>query len=217
MIKFTIYQGALIAAGMGLSLVYLLRFCMASDSALKSGVKTGAIALPAVGLTLAGAPIIPLTALWACALGDFLLSRPGARALQFGIVAFALGHVLYILGFAVHFAPQFDGGLIGIGGPAILLMLGLSTEVWLRPHTGTLKWPVRVYVMLILMMGCVAAQQPIPQTTIFWGALAFILSDLVLSVQIFVQIRGAMARLAPFVIWFFYYAAQVLIFYGFIA
>jgi uncharacterized membrane protein YhhN len=135
--------------------------------------------------------------------------------LQGGIAAFAVGHILYVAAFVVHFAPEVAVHTLWI--PALLVLLALSTERWLQPYTGELAWPVRIYVVLIVIMGCVAAQQPIPQTTVFWGALAFILSDLILSVHIFRQMRPVFARLAAYAIWFFYYIAQVLIFYGFIA
>lgn len=208
-LNFTIF------AGFALSALYLLWFCYRPASGAKTAVKTLAVALPAMGLSVSGAPLLPLLGLWACALGDFLLSRDGEAMLQGGIGAFALGHILYVVAFFVHFAPELAWGTLWV--PELLILLGLSTEVWLQPYTGALRWPVRIYVLLILTMGCVAAQQPIPQTWVFWGALAFILSDLVLSVQIFVKNDGPFGRVAPFVIWFFYYVAQVLIFYGFIA
>ncbi|MCG7574182.1 lysoplasmalogenase [Phaeobacter sp. CNT1-3] len=204
-----------VVVGMGLSLLYLLWFCWRPASVAKTLVKTGAVALPAVGLSLVGAPTLPLLALWFCALGDLLLSRDGQGMLQGGIAAFAVGHILYVAAFVVHFAPEVAVHTLWI--PALLVLLALSTERWLQPYTGELAWPVRIYVVLIVIMGCVAAQQPIPQTTVFWGALAFILSDLILSVHIFRQMRPVFARLAAYAIWFFYYIAQVLIFYGFIA
>lgn len=203
--------------GGALSLLYLVEFCWKAASPLKTFAKTGAVVCPALGLTLVGAPLLPLLGLWACAAGDFLLARDGERGLMAGIGAFALGHVLYVAGFIQLFAPDFFATPVSIIVPIALVLLGLSTEKWLQPHTGELKGPVRGYVGLILIMGCVAAQEPIPQTTIFWGALAFILSDLLLSVQIFVKNDGIGGRLGSHLVWLFYYLAQVLILYGFIA
>lgn len=203
--------------GGALSLLYLVEFCWKPASPLKTFVKTGAVAIPALGLTISGAPLVPLAGLWACALGDYLLARDGERTLMAGIGAFALGHILYVAGFFQIFEPEVFTTPASIAVPLVLILLGLSTEKWLQPHTAELRGPVRIYVGLILIMGCVAAQQPIPQTTVFWGALAFILSDLLLSVQIFIKNDGIWGRLGSHLVWLFYYLAQVLIFYGFIA
>lgn len=202
--------------GATLSTCYLLLFCWRDASWLKTVVKTGAVGLPALGLATTHIGLLPLLGLFACVLGDFLLSRPGERALQLGIVAFALGHVLYVAAFWVHFAPDLFADQLAVVLPLLLLLLGLSTERWLAPHTGDLRLPVRLYVVLILVMGCMAAQLPIPRFTILLGALAFILSDLMLSIQLFVTSEGGYGRIAPFAVWFFYYAAQVLIIAGFI-
>ena len=202
--------------GATLSLCYLTLFCWRGDSWLKTGVKTGAVALPAIGLISLQMPLLPLAGLWACVLGDFLLSRPGDRALRAGIAAFALGHVLYVVAFWLQFSPSLFADQLALVLPLLLVLLGLTTERWLMPRTGDLRPAVRIYVLLILLMGCLAAQQPIPRDTILLGALAFILSDLLLSLQLFVTNRGLFGRLAPFAVWFFYYAAQVLIIAGFI-
>jgi uncharacterized membrane protein YhhN len=209
----------MITLGAVLAALYLLKYCWQGPSAIKTWVKTLSIALPALGLTWSGAPLLPLMGLWACALGDALLSRDGDKMLQGGIASFAVGHIFYVVAFIVHFSPSIaqDPVALTVLIPLMLILLGLSTEWWLQPFTGDLRGPVRCYVGLILPMGCVAAQQPIPQTTVFWGAMAFILSDLVLSVQIFRRLAGVFERLASYAIWFFYYIAQVLIFYGFIA
>ncbi|MYM54741.1 lysoplasmalogenase [Thalassovita mangrovi] len=202
--------------GAGLSALYLAWFCHRGPSLLKTLVKTGAVAVPAVGIGLAGAPGWALAGLWACAAGDFLLSRPGENWLKAGIGAFAVGHILYVVAFAVQFGPHFGGDALAWAVPLALIGLGLSTEFWLAPRTGGLKIPVRFYVVLIMTMGAMAAQLPIPRATILAGALSFILSDLILSVELFVISGGIFGRIAPFLIWFFYYAAQVLLFMGFL-
>lgn len=197
-----------ISAGAALALLYLVRFCWASESWAKTVVKTGALGLPAVGLALMGWPPLFLAGLAACVLGDFLLSRPGQRALMAGIGAFALGHILYV----VAMVAGFDLSPVWALSVA-LIALGLSTERWLAPHTGDMRGPVRGYVVLILSMGIVAAMTGVP--LIIWGALAFIASDLILSVELFRAPRGTLARAAPFAIWGLYVLAQALLILGF--
>ncbi|CUH65642.1 YhhN-like protein [Thalassovita gelatinovora] len=209
-----IAPGFLLIGGV-LSFAYLIGFCWRGPGAIKTLVKTGAVAVPALGVSLAGAPGWALAGLWACVAGDFLLSRPGEAWLKSGIAAFALGHIFYALALGGGFDPQFGADWIGWAIPLALLLLGLSTEIWLIPHCGSLKGPVRFYVLLILGMGGIAAQLPIPRFPILAGALSFILSDLILSVMLFVLSGGWFGRLAPFLIWFFYYVAQVLLFMGF--
>ncbi|WP_323785157.1 lysoplasmalogenase family protein [Thalassovita sp.] len=201
--------------GAALSLTYLIGFCWRGPGLIKTLVKTGAVAAPAFGISLAGASGWALAGLWACVAGDFLLSRPGEAWLKSGIAAFALGHIFYVLALLTGFGPGFGADWIGGAVPLALLLLGLSTELWLIPHCGPLKGPVRFYVLLILVMGGIAAQLPIPRIPVLAGALTFILSDLILSVELFVLSGGWFGRLAPFFIWFFYYAAQVLLFMGF--
>ncbi|MCM2560729.1 lysoplasmalogenase [Lutimaribacter sp. EGI FJ00015] len=194
----------LILAGGILAAVFLLRFCWDGDSWPKTLVKTGSLGLPALALAVMGWPTIFVAGLAACVLGDFLLSRPGQGPLLAGIGAFALGHLLYI------------GAMVGQGPleptlaiPLALLILLVSTEWWLVPYTGALRWPVRGYVGVIVAMGIVAALTG--QVLLIAGALAFVASDLVLSLRLFGLLGGAPSRVAPFAIWGMYVAAQALL------
>ena len=200
-------MGLILAGGL-LSALYLLRFCWAGPSWAKTAVKTGSLGFPALALWLMGWPGLFVAGLFACVAGDFLLSRPGQRALMAGIGAFALGHVLYIA------AMIGQGGLApAYGLPAALILLALSTEWWLAPHTGELRWPVRVYVVLIVAMGIAAALTG--RALFIAGALAFVASDLILSLELFDRLHGAAARVAPFAIWGLYIVAQALLAVGF--
>lgn len=200
-----------IAAGAGLALIYGAVFCWRDVSWLRTGVKTGAVALPAVGLMQAGLPGVALAGLWACALGDYLLSRPGEGALKAGIGAFALGHILYVVAFLTVFTPGVPDGLFWIV-VGVLVALGASTELWLSPHTGELRPVVRVYVGLILSMGLAAAVPGVARAYLLAGAGCFIASDLILSTQIFIRPGG---RGPAYAIWALYWGAQALIMAGF--
>lgn len=200
-----------IAAGAVLALIYGAVFCWQESSWLRTAVKTGAVALPAVGLMQAGLPWLALAGLWACALGDYLLSRPGEGPLKAGIGAFALGHILYVVAFVTVFPPGAPDGLFWLV-VAVLVVLGASTEVWLAPHTGELRPVVRVYVGLILSMGIAAALPGVARLYLLAGAGCFIVSDLILSTQIFIRPAG---RGPAYAIWALYWAAQALIMAGF--
>ena len=159
-----------------------------------------------------GLPGLALAGLWACALGDFLLSRPGESILKAGIGAFALGHVLYVLAF-VTVLPVGAPDLLFWGVAAALIGLGLSTERWLAPHTGgaAAGW-CGATVVLILAMGVAAALPWEGRGWVLAGALCFVASDLILSTQLFL---GRSSRLGAHAIWALYWGAQALIMTGF--
>ncbi|SDN43813.1 Uncharacterized membrane protein YhhN [Lutimaribacter pacificus] len=198
----------LVVAGAALSALYLVRYCRAGESWAKTAVKTGSLGFPMLALWPMGWPGLFVVGLAACVAGDFLLSRPGDGALKAGIGAFALGHLLYIAAMAGQ-GPLVPGYVL----PAALLALALSTEYWLAPHTGGLRWPVRIYVAIIVAMGIVAALTG--RGWLIAGSLVFIASDLILSLQLFGRLGGVPARVAPFAIWGLYIAAQVLLAVGF--
>ncbi len=201
----------LIAVGGLLGLVYGALFCWRDASWLRSAIKTGAVALPALALSGMGLPVLALAGLWACVLGDYLLSRPSEPMLKGGIAAFALGHVLYVAAFLTVFPVGAPDGVFWLVA-VVLAGLGLSTERWLAPHTGALRWVVRGYVVLILSMGVSAALPGVPREWVLAGALCFIASDLILSTLIFL---GHAGRGRAYAVWALYYVAQGLIMAGF--
>src|SRR5690606_29686032 len=148
---------AMTALGGALAVVYGARFAGAPPSAAKSAVKTGAVAARAPGLVAVGLAL--------GALGDLFLSRPGTRAFLAGMAAFAAGHLAYAAEFLVP----------GAGPPllpaAALLVLALSTEAWLAPRTGALRWPVRGYVAVITLMALAALTLPAGRGLALAGAL----------------------------------------------
>jgi len=108
-----------------------------------------------------GAPDFLVVGLFLSALGDYALSREGRAAFLYGLSAFALAHLVYILLFlsqshAVLWQAFISTPLIAVA----LLIFALSSELWLTPHTGSLRWPVRIYVVLITMMGLAALTLP---------------------------------------------------------
>ena len=87
------------------------------------------------------------------ALGDSALSRRGQAAFLAGMAAFALGHLAYA---AAFWGRAMSMQALAYWPFAVLLALLISTEFWLAPRTGDLRWPVRAYVVVIGIMAALA-------------------------------------------------------------
>jgi uncharacterized membrane protein YhhN len=188
------------------SLAYLFLFAARADKPLAGAVvKTLPVALLALAGWLGGAPALIWGGLAFGALGDFLLAREGEPAFLAGMGAFAAGHLAY----ALAFGPGLPAPLAA----APFVALALSTEVWLAPHTGALKWPVRGYALIICVMAAMATLRPTP--LLVSGAALFVASDLMLAVQMF-RARGTLARVLPWLVWPCYWLGQALILAAFL-
>ncbi len=152
------------------------------------------------------------------AMGDFALSRNGRSAFLYGLAAFALAHLLYIILFlgtaglspiaAFEKAP-----LLAIATVA----LALSSELWLTPYTGTLRWPVRIYIALIVVMVLGALTLQTQFRPVLYGAALFVGSDLLLAIDRFRLTENSSWK--PWIkaaIWALYVVGQGLILFGFI-
>lgn len=168
-------------------------------------LKTAAILLLALICWYRGGPDLILLGLILGAAGDFALSRPGDKAFLAGMLAFAGGHLAYV---AQMWTPA-GAEQVWPAGLA-MLALAISTEFWLIPHTGALRWPVRVYVVIIAAMGVAAMTLPQDRYIVMIGAALFVLSDLLLAINRFVK----PSRLASMAVWPAYWLAQVLILAG---
>ncbi len=202
---------ALFAYGVIAAVLYLPRATSRIRMA-RSIRKTLPIVLFAFAAAAEGAPVLLIAALALSAIGDFALSRYGQKAFLIGMISFAAAHLSYIavmvgLGISLSFSQW----------PLILVILGfgLSTEWWLRPHTGALKWPVRAYVGVILVMAVVALGLPDTRMVALWGAMLFVVSDLILSIEVFRLVPGDRRRkLATKVVWITYVSAQIGLYWG---
>lgn len=174
--------------------------------------KTVPVALFALAAASEGAPLLLVAALGLSAAGDFALSRPSDRAFMVGMLAFAAAHLAYIVVMVTLGITLTSGQWPVI---ALILMFGLSSEWWLRPHTGDLKWPVRGYVVIILVMAIVALGLPEARAVALWGAMLFVVSDLILSVETFVMDEvDPRRKLASKLVWISYICAQIGLFWG---
>ncbi len=202
---------ALFALGVVAAMMYLPR-THGRIRWVRSIRKTIPVTLFALAAYSEGAPVLLTVALGLSAVGDFALSRPGTKAFLTGMVAFAAAHLAYIA-----LMVALGANLQSSQWPIIALMvaLGLSTEWWLRPHTGALKGPVRAYVGIILAMGLTALGLPDVRWVALCGALLFVASDLILSIETFVPPDDHTSRkLAGQAVWITYICAQIGLFWG---
>lgn len=212
-----------IALGAGFALVYLAMIATgrpAEGDWLRSAAKTAAtIPLVTAGLAT-GAPGLIVIGLGLGAAGDWLLSRPGKAMFLAGMAAFALGHIAYALHFFAVLPPEPPVEPVWqLFAILVFAILWRSTEGWLIPHTKDLRWPVRGYAAVILVMGCIAFLLPAhPQTHgaafIRLGVGLFILSDVLLALHVFLVRKPALRQALSLTLWPAYWGGQALILAG---
>lgn len=180
----------------------------------RSIIKTIPLLAFSLAAYLGGGSAYLVVGLFLSALGDFGLSRDGDGPFLYGLSAFALAHLLYILHFlGLSDAPIYDAFTTAPIPALVLVGLMVSTELWLATHTGHLQWPVRIYVIIIGVMGLTALALPFGLTVV--GAGLFIVSDVILAISLFRMSDTYHHRLkAGYAIWGFYIAGQVLILLG---
>lgn len=206
----------LAGAGAVSAVLYLLAFCWAGPSAVKSVVKTVSVGALAAVAWLAGAPWLLALALTLGALGDFFLSRDGDRAFLAGLVAFALAHLAYVPLFLT--TPGFDIRAYA-GWRGALVVLFTLYAVWLARKlwrgAGDLRGAVMVYIAIILAMVAASLGLPLP---IVWAAAGlFALSDTILSAQFFLMREDHPLRTwTSYAIWATYWPAQALFLFAYL-
>lgn len=125
-----------------------------------------------------------------CLVGDVCLALPQKKAFMAGLVAFLLGHVLYIFSFStlVSVAYWFSPGLFIIVAISALIFL------WVRPHLKAMLIPVLLYIIVITFMA-IGAWAVFEKSTfqisgrafILAGALCFYISDLFVARHRFIK------------------------------
>ncbi|WP_435259629.1 lysoplasmalogenase family protein [Thioclava sp. FR2] len=193
------------------------------DDWLRSMVKT--VTLAPIALFWLATSLMAGDAVWIMAaglllgvLGDYFLSRPGTGAFLAGMGAFGLGHLVYAVALFTRSADLGFAPFTGEHCWALLSLaaLVLSTEFWLAPRTGALRWPVRAYVALIALMAIAAILLPPNAGTsdLQLGALLFLASDLLLALRLFVVTTDRLKALLGAALWPAYVLGQLLIFWG---
>lgn len=92
-----------------------------------------------------------LAGLVACAVGDvFLLSRKSESLFKAGMIAFALGHIIYIIAFGQQFYGLDSLGYSVIG---ITVLSALVFYVWLKPNLDNeMRGLTFIYIVIITLM-----------------------------------------------------------------
>lgn len=195
----------ILAAAATMAALAYWRVCTASRHGWgHSALKTASVGLLALLAWRHGAPVTIALGLALGSAGDFFLSRPGKPAFLAGMAAFAAGHLAYALNFLGPFPAA-------IALPALaMLALAVSTEFWLIPHSGDLRWPVRLYVAIIALMAVTAMTLPAARWPAVAGAGLFVLSDLMLAIHLFRTPRTWLSR----ALWPVYWTGQALILTG---
>jgi len=145
-----------------------------------------------------------------CLVGDVCLGLPQKKAFMAGLVAFLLGHILYIFGFSTLVAVSEWFSL----GAFILVVISALIFFWLRPHLKSMMIPVLIYILVITIMAVGAwavfgksTFQISGRTLILVGALCFYVSDIFVARQRFIkeQYRNRLLGLP------LYYAGQFML------
>jgi len=116
--------------------------------------------------------------------GDILLDLPDAKVFIFGLVAFLVAHLFYTVLF-FRYAKSPDGiGKVMMAG----LVLFAGAMIWIfRGIAPALYGPVVLYILVIVTMSIGALLVPAENRLLFWGALLFIASDVVLALNKFLM------------------------------
>jgi uncharacterized membrane protein YhhN len=202
--------------GIAIAVIYL-PMTENAPSWTRSAVKTLPLVAFAVAAWMARAPWPLPLGLALSAAGDFALSRRGERAFLAGLSAFALAHVAYVLLFlGLSGQPLLVAFTTKPLLAAFLIAVTASTEVWLTPHVGALKAPLRVYALVITGMGLAALTLPLGKITL--GAGYFIASDVLLAFQLFRMGQdNPLVGRTGWLVWALYVAGQALILTGSLA
>lgn len=208
---------ALGALGLAAAAAYGLLFLSRSPSFPRALVKTLFMSAIAAALVAARAPFPLVAAVVASALGDFFLAFDRKWALPFGILAFLIAQLLYVVIFgAIWFFSGDNSPLwpryLAMGA---VIATALGFLVWMAPKLGWMALAVVPYAIAITTMGVAAMWLPWTGWPAMLGAVSFLVSDFVLAAELFRLPADAPARrwTAPLV-WWTYVAAQGLIVWG---
>lgn len=181
-------------------------------SKLRTIIKVLAVGALAVHVLGWGGPWLLVAALVACAVGDAFLAGDPKRWLPFGMVAFLIGHALYIVLFAQHRALGMEPSGLQMAGLGLVAAGAVAMLWFLWKHLGPLRPAVVLYVLVIATM----TGSSFLLDGYFWpamlGSVAFMASDAVLAISLFRQEKlFGSSRATDWAVWFLYYGAQVLI------
>ncbi len=187
------------------------------SSAVRTTIKTIAVAALAVLALLHGAPWLLIAGLAACALGDAFLAGDPKRWLPFGLFSFLVGHVLYIFLFANLRDPYSEITGLQLAILAVIAAAGAAMLAFLWKSLGAMRPAVILYVIAIAVMTGSSFLLSGAYWPVMAGSVAFMASDSVLAMNLFRQeVLFGSKRATDWAVWFLYYGAQVGIAWPFI-
>jgi uncharacterized membrane protein YhhN len=146
-------------------------------------------------------------------MGDILLIFEGRPFFILGLLSFLLAHVLYVLIFrsrAGTIKLDFYSALCSL----VIIAYYFFFMKFLWPHLGAMRIPVLAYAFVISGMLWMALQLLRSTSSFRWhivlGAMLFVVSDSVLSIQLFYS----SFEFAHFYVMLTYLLAQLLLVYG---
>ena len=125
-----------------------------------------------------------------CLIGDVCLALPQKKAFMVGLVAFLVGHVLYIFSFSslTQIYYWISAWLF------IIFCMSALIFLWLRPHLKSMLIPVLSYILVITVMASGAwavfwksSFQISGRTLILTGSLCFYFSDVFVARNKFIR------------------------------
>lgn len=154
-----------------------------------------------------------LFALFFSTLGDILLMFKGEPFFILGLISFLLAHLVYILIFkGLLKSFKLNGFVVLTTAFIVTYFMVFVSYLW--PFLGEMRLPVLFYAFVISAMFWFSIQFYKNRTSYKWyiifGAMLFVISDSILSVQLF---RGAFTH-AHFYVMLTYLLAQFLIVKG---
>ena len=205
---------AALAGAIVLGVLFWAGFCWrAGGGWIRVLVKTASTALLAVFAWMAGGPWLVVAGLAFSAVGDAFLALDGEKWLKPGMAAFFLAHVAYVVLFWAM--PQADRTLLNLGAQIALVFGGVVFVRWLAPWLGAMRYPVFAYTAIILVMGAAALRLQPEYVLVTLGAVMFVASDMILSLQLFTRPAGETPKAVPaLAVWGLYFFGQALIAWG---
>jgi len=206
-------------AGLGAAgaLIYGLFYLNRRESLGRAALKALFMVALTAAFQSAGAPGIVLLALAAAAIGDFVLAFDNKSILPLGILAFLICQLAYLYFFWTHreTGAALDPILLRYGAMALVLATALGFLIRMGPKLGAMAAAVIPYSIAICAMACAALLLPWRGWPAMLGVASFLVSDFVLSAELFRLSPNAPARrfTVP-VVWWTYAAAQLLIAWG---
>ncbi len=118
-----------------------------------------------------------------CCVGDIFMDLSRERFFIQALVSFLIGHILYSLGFLRY--SIFSKKRVPLAVGAVLYTTVIT--LLLIPRLGSFLVPVCIYILVITVMGICAAFVNSSKTTVFTGAMIFIISDSLIAINKFLQ------------------------------